>query len=199
MGDREPLPDPPIDHFDLLAPLYERFISIPDATTLIRLTQPDPALGLLDVGGGTGRVTQHFRGLARFACILDLSTGMLEEALGKGGLCGCQGVAGALPFRDGAFARVVAVDSFHHFRDHTRAAAELLRVLAPGGRLVIEEPDLRRFIVKLVALGERLALMRSRFYKPAALMRFFTSEATRVSLHTDDSPNIWVVVEKSPY
>ena len=189
-------PDPPFDHFGLLAPLYERFIRPPDARWLRELCAFEPGHRLLDVGGGTGRVSQHFRGDVASVCVIDVSAGMLREALAKGGFCAGSGAAERLPFRDGAFERIIAIDSFHHFRDHRRAAGELLRVLAPGGRLVIEEPDIRRFVVKLVALGETLTLMRSHFYPPHALMRFFTVPGVHLALH-ESSPNFWVVVEKS--
>ena len=129
-------------------------------------------------------------------CILDVSVGMLREALAKGGFCAGSGMAERLPFRDGAFERIIAIDSFHHFRDHRRAAGELVRVLAPGGRLVIEEPDVRRFAVKLVALGETLTLMRSHFYPPQELTRFFDAPDLRVSLH-EANPNFWLVVDKA--
>jgi len=49
-----------------------------------------------------------------------------------------------------------------------------LRVLAPGGRLVIEEPDVERTPVRLIALAEKLALMRSvsrRIHLPPLLER----------------------------
>ncbi|MEJ5311120.1 MAG: class I SAM-dependent methyltransferase [Anaerolineae bacterium] len=190
------LPDPPFDHFSLVAPLYERFIRPPDVRWLRTLCAFAPHQWLLDVGGGTGRVSQYFRGDVAHVCILDLSVKMLREALTKGGLCAGLGAAERLPFRDGAFERIIAVDSFHHFRDHRRAAQELLRVLAPGGRLVIEEPDVRRFSVKLVALGETLTLMRSRFYPPHALMRFFAAPGVHLTLH-ESSPNFWLVVDKS--
>ena len=62
MNSQDPLPDPPFDHFGLLAPLYERFIRIPDAGVLRRLLDVGPEHALLDVGGGTGRVARHFRG-----------------------------------------------------------------------------------------------------------------------------------------
>ena len=188
-------PDPPFDHFGLLAPLYERFIRPPDARWLRELCAFGPGHRLLDVGGGTGRVSQHFRSDVASVCVIDVSVGMLHEALAKGGFCAGSGAAEHLPFRDGAFERIIAIDSFHHFRDHHRAAGELLRVLAPGGRLVIEEPDVRRFVVKLVALGETLTLMRSHFYPPSDLMQFFDVPGVRLTLH-ELNPNYWVVVEK---
>lgn len=189
-------PDPPFDHFGLLAPLYERFIRPPDARWLRELCAFEPDHRLLDVGGGTGRVSQHFRGDVASICILDVSVGMLREALAKGGFCAGSGAVEHLPFHDGAFERIIAIDSFHHFRDHHRAVGELLRVLAPGGRLVIEEPDVRQFAVKLVALGETLTLMRSHFYPPNDLRRFFDVPGVQLALH-ESGPNFWLVVDKN--
>ncbi len=194
--DARALPEPPFDHFGVLAPLYERFIRPPDVGVLRGHCALRPDDRLLDVGGGTGRISQYFRGDVARVCIVDVSAGMVREALAKGGFCAGLGVAERLPFQDGAFSRIIAVDSFHHFRDHTRAAQELARVLAPGGRLVLEEPDIRHFAVKLVALGETLTLMRSRFRPPDALMRFFDAPGLRLTLHQNESANFWVVVEK---
>ena len=47
------------------------------------------------------------------------------------------GDAHRLPFRDGIFDHVVALNVFEHLRDPTRAAAEIFRVLKPGGRVAI--------------------------------------------------------------
>jgi demethylmenaquinone methyltransferase/2-methoxy-6-polyprenyl-1,4-benzoquinol methylase len=120
---------------------------------------------------------------------------MLAEAQLKG-LQACQGAAERLPFSEGAFERILIVDAFHHFQDWPRAATELLRVLRPGGRIVIEEPDIRYNVVKLIALGERLLLMRSRFYAPGDLARLFQAQGGRVQLHENQGAVYWAVIEK---
>jgi SAM-dependent methyltransferase len=45
--------------------------------------------------------------------------------------------AHALPFADAAFDAVVTFNTFEHLSDPDRAAAEIYRVLKPGGRLVL--------------------------------------------------------------
>ena len=47
------------------------------------------------------------------------------------------GDAHALPLRSHAFARVVAMNVFEHLRDPSSAAGELLRILEPGGDVLI--------------------------------------------------------------
>ena len=103
-----------------------------------------------------------------------------------------------LPFPADSFDRILMVDAFHHVCDQLQTAAELMRVLAPGGRLVVEEPDIGRFAVKLVALAEKLALMRSHFVRPAVIKEMFEARGGRVSIHRvpDDRLNVWLVAEK---
>ena len=43
----------------------------------------------------------------------------------------------ALPFSDGVFDAVLAINAFEHYRDPHKAAAEILRVLRPGGTVFI--------------------------------------------------------------
>jgi SAM-dependent methyltransferase len=57
----------------------------------------------------------------------------------------------ALPFRDGTFASVLVRDVLHHLPEPRRAAEEAVRVLAPGGTLVMIEPNGRNPLVALQA------------------------------------------------
>jgi demethylmenaquinone methyltransferase/2-methoxy-6-polyprenyl-1,4-benzoquinol methylase len=121
---------------------------------------------------------------------------MLAQAQAKSGLTLSQAHAETLPFGDDTFDRVLVVDALHHFCDQRQAVAELLRVLKKGGTLVIEEPDLNSFRVKLVALAEKLALMRSHFYYPAAIKTMAEAHGATARIETDGDISAWVVVSK---
>lgn len=184
---------PVFDDFRLIAPFYDclfAFLRTDRLRSLIGL----PASGwLLDVGGGTGRVAQALDGAGKVV-ILDISAEMLRRARNKG-LLVVQGQAEALPFRREAFARILMVDTFHHLRDQATSVSELLRVLGRDGRLVLEEFNVERPLVKLMALGERLLLMRSHFYRPHVLRRMFESAGGRVRVERR-ALNIWLIVER---
>jgi ubiquinone/menaquinone biosynthesis C-methylase UbiE len=183
-----------LDHFRLVAPVYDRVLSPPDAERLRRLLELPVTGQILDVGGGTGRVAQTLRGLAGDVVVLDESAAMLEQARLKG-LTTVQGQAEHLPFPDDAFARVLIVDAFHHLRDQRQAAAEFLRVLAPGGLIVIEEPNVEAAAVKLVALAEKVALMRSHFRRPVAVQEIMQAAGGRVRLEREGG-TFWAIVTK---
>ena len=188
------------DHFDLVARFYDRVFHFPGPERLMSLLQPQPSERILDIGGGTGRVSQTFgddyAGRAPLVVVCDPSWGMLGEARQKQ-MIACRGLAEHLPFADGAFDRIVMVDTFHHLHDQHVAAKETLRVLRPGGRLVIEEPDIRRWAVKWIALGERLLLMRSRFHSIADLARVFEEAGARiVAIEEGYDYNVRLAVER---
>lgn len=183
-----------LDHFRIVAPIYDRVFNPPQPDRLRDLLDLPVAGLVLDVGGGTGRVAQALRGLADEVVVMDESAAMLEQACPKG-LTVVRGQAELLPFADGAFAAILVVDAFHHLQDQRRAAAELLRVLAPTGRLVIEEPNVERASIRLLALAEKLALMRSHFHLPSAMQQIFEAAGGKVRL-VRQGTSFWAVVER---
>jgi len=185
------------DHFGFLAPIYDRIIK-PKAPEYLWdfLKLPTDGL-LLDAGGGTGRVAQFMLEKSSGVVLADLSLMMLMEAQGKGGLMRVCSHTEGFPFPDGSFSRILMVDALHHVCDQPNTAFELWRVLEPGGYLVIEEPDLRKFGVKLIAIAEKLALMRSHFLAPSDIAALFDFPRADVRIETEfDGFNAWVIVRK---
>ena len=72
---------------------------------------------------------------------------------------------------------------------------ELWRVLMPGGRLVIEEPDIHQFPVKLVALAEKLTLFRSHFVPVEQIATHLDTFGAHTIVHRDGH-TAWVIGDK---
>jgi len=183
-----------LDHFRLVAPHYDRIFSYDSDHRLLEHLQLPEQGWLLDAGGGTGRVTQTLRDPSNDVVIVDENAGMLIEARNKG-FTTVQGEIEALPFRSSAFPRVLTVDTIHHLRDQLTATREMMRALAPGGRVVVQEPDIKHIGVKLTALAEKLMMMRSRFQGPGSLRPMFESAGGQVSIH-EGGTHFWLIAEK---
>ncbi|MBK9927866.1 MAG: methyltransferase domain-containing protein [Anaerolineales bacterium] len=181
----------PFDHFDVIAPIYARatYSSLDKMRELAGL----PVNGrLLDIGGGTGRVVSALLKDVDEVVIADVSMGMLKQTHRSSFRPVCS-YSESLPFSDNSFERIIMVDALHHVVDQSASAKEMLRVVKPGGRIIIEEPDIRTFGVKLIALAEKLLLMRSHFLAPLQIASLFPSGGTRVV--AEDS-SAWVVITK---
>lgn len=181
----------PFDHFSLIAPIYAR--ARYHAVENMRKFAALPVEGrLLDVGGGTGRVASALHALVDEVIVTDLSMGMVRQtdrSMLEPACCSSE----QLPFPKDSFERVILVDALHHIMDQAATAREMLRVVKPGGLIIIEEPDIRTFGVKLIALAEKLLLMRSHFLSPEEIRMLFPKAKTKI--FTEDS-SAWIVVEK---
>ena len=183
------------DHFGFLAPFYENFIK-PKSPDILAGYLDLPIKGsLLDVGGGTGRVSGFFKDQTDQVIIADLSEKMLLQSFGKDGLEPVCSHAEKLPFPDGYFERVIMVDALHHVCNQSETALELWRVVKPGGKIIIEEPDIKHWGVKLVALGEKIALMRSRFLSPGAIADLYQPFTDKLQVFRDGHI-AWIVIQK---
>jgi demethylmenaquinone methyltransferase/2-methoxy-6-polyprenyl-1,4-benzoquinol methylase len=183
-------------HFDLLAPWYDRAIAPPDPDRLRDLLRLPITGWLLEAGAGTGRIASLLAPHVGRLVISDLSAPMLVQARAKALACPVQAHAESLPFPDGQFDRVLVVDALHHFRDQRRALVEMVRVLKPGGRFVVEEPDINKLNVKLVALAEKLALMGSHFHPPAEIAAMATAAGCIAHIEDDSRFTAWIIGDK---
>jgi len=187
---------PIIDHFGLLAPLYEHFITPQLPDKMLSLAHAPAGGILLDVGGGTGRTAQFFIGTPGLIVVADLSMKMVLEVRKKPGLQPVCSYSEALPFDDGVFNRIIMVDAFHHVVDQAATARELFRLIKPGGVIVIEEPDYSFFRNKLIALAEKLVLMRSHFLYPAAIADLFPQPNAKTRIETENTTS-WIIISKT--
>ena len=186
---------PIFDHFGLLAPYYDRIFKPGERRLLDELLDLPTSGYLLDAGGGTGRIAQLMRDKAKHVVVADLSYEMLTEASSKGGLLTACSHSEFLPFESGFFDRIIMVDALHHVCDQLETALELWRLLKPGGRLVIEEPDIRTLGVKALALAEKILGMRSHFLSPPEIEAlFFEPAQSSIKLK---GAIAWVVVYKA--
>lgn len=99
---------------------------------------------VLDAGGGFGRLAAPLSARHRVT-LADVSADMLAEARSRCGpevdLVQCD--ARHLPFREGSFDAVLAVDLMCHFSDTTAGLAELARVTAARGEVVFDTTNAR--------------------------------------------------------
>lgn len=186
---------PAFDHFDFLAPLYDRVIRVPEDDRLGELLGLPIAGRLLDAGGGTGRIAEQLKDRVAHLTIADASLPMLRQAHEKA----CCDVTAAhtevLPFPEGSFERVIVVDAYHHLKDQPESLREFVRVVSPGGKLIIEEPDIDHFAVKLVALAEKAALMRSHFERAEVIAQRLMAMGVSVEIFREGH-NYWVTASK---
>jgi ubiquinone/menaquinone biosynthesis C-methylase UbiE len=183
------------DHFTHLAPFYDRAIPFTTLHSLLEYGKFSKLDMVLDAGGGTGRVSSAMAPYIKKVIVADLSQGMLVQADRKG-LDAVHSPVESLPFVNSAFNRIVMIDALHHVIDQQAAADEMWRVLAPGGMIIIQEPDVRRLSVKLMALVEKIALMRSHFLSPDRIASLFKDPSCRIK-QVDEGFSTWILARKS--
>jgi ubiquinone/menaquinone biosynthesis C-methylase UbiE len=110
---------------------------------IIDAAQPGPDDTLLDIACGGGIIVCAFAPHVRHATGIDATPAMLERARalaaekGTGNVSWQQGEVEHLPYPDGAFTIVVTRFAMHHFLDPAAVFREMVRVCAPGGRVII--------------------------------------------------------------
>lgn len=133
--------------FDKVAPYYDRWIGRFMSGRMDRMADllscsPDEIV--LDLGGGTGLFARRLLGRCGEIHILDESPQMVEQAR-HGEIKTQVGCGTEAPYPDRFFDAVVLSDVFHHIREQELLLDEVLRLLKPGGRLLVNEVDLDRF------------------------------------------------------
>jgi ubiquinone/menaquinone biosynthesis C-methylase UbiE len=104
---------------------------------------------VLDVGCGTGDDVRHLAqlvGSGGSAVGVDASETMIAEARVRSTgselpIAFVVADVDELPFADGSFDACLAIRTFQHLAEPVRALTEMIRVVRPGGRLAVVDPD----------------------------------------------------------
>lgn len=191
--------------FDSIAPDYDRLNHLMSMNVdtgwrrraLRRIVDTEGPLEVLDLACGTGDFSLAIarrmkkRGMPGHVAGVDLSEGMLavmQEKVAAAGLSElistAQGDGEKLPFADGSFDRVTIAFGIRNFENREQGLREMLRVLRPGGRLVILELSIPgnpvfRWIYKLYFLhilpwiGGKISGDKAAYsYLPASVLKF---------------------------
>jgi SAM-dependent methyltransferase len=135
-----------VEQFTLQAVPFSTAPAIRDDEALRQLVEAagaGPADTVLDVACGPGLVTAAFARVVRHATGIDVTPAMIERAEAIAAERGVSNVSWRvgdvqpLPFPDASFSLVVSRFAFHHFPDPGGTLAEMRRVCAPGGRVVV--------------------------------------------------------------
>ena len=141
-----------VDHYQADAELFDYFEEMENGASIHEMRRlhetilsevPPEASAVLDVGCGKAWVAQRLCPTGISVCSMDISTVNPQRALERYPYDNHYGVvadAYNLPFRDGAFDCIIASEIIEHVPDPGAFIGSLLRVLRPGGSLIITTP-----------------------------------------------------------
>lgn len=106
-----------------------------------------PVRRVLDLGCGSGSCGQWMPSAPMRVFGLDVSARALDKAKRWERVALVDLDREVIPFRDGSFDAVLAKDILEHLQRPWKTVAEIGRVLAPGGRLLISTPLAKPWVV----------------------------------------------------
>jgi len=134
-------------YFQQIAPIWDQvsagYFGTPVRDAAIARAYLRPEMHVADIGAGTGFMSAGIAPLVRRVYVVDSSEAMIEVA--RKNLAGFDNVEFhvadgiSLPFPDEMLDAVFANMYLHHTADPFAAMREMVRVLRPGGRLVITD------------------------------------------------------------
>jgi SAM-dependent methyltransferase len=151
---------PMVRRSDDRRPTTDEMSSMPPSCFVLRPSSQ--GLRVLDLGAGVGWLSNRLAGLGHYPCAIDLNLDPrdgLGAARRYGGDWPCvQAEFDRLPLADGQADLVIYNASLHYSTEYRATLVEALRVLGPGGRIVVlDSPIYRRDASGRQMIAERQA------------------------------------------
>jgi ubiquinone/menaquinone biosynthesis C-methylase UbiE len=133
-------------YFEQIGGNFDKWMSDYDVyrrITLIRKYLGNKALGksCLEVGCGTGKISGAIADLVGTLTVSDISEKLAREVGDRISVSWMQQDACALSIPDNSFDVVISSECIEHVPDPVKALREMVRVLKPGGFLVVTTPN----------------------------------------------------------
>lgn len=184
--------------FDLIAPIYDKLpLNFYQTFSMLdRIGDFQKTDRILDLGGGTGRISKFFIDKVQEITVIDYSLWMIKECQKKQKIICKQGNAEKIPFSDNYFDKIIIVDAFHHFQNQELACQEIVRVLKPKGKVLIEEFNPEKIFGKVIKILETLVGMKSNFYYPFVLDQLFEKYKIKTKLINEERLIYYLIGKK---
>lgn len=187
-----------MSYFDFVAPIYEIFHFGANKTFKIlnELGKFQRTDKVLDLGGGTGRISMFFINKVKEIVVLDSSPGMIKKCQTHIGLSCVVGLAEKIPFPDDYFDKIIINDAFHHFKNQEAVCKEIKRVLKTIGEVLIEEFNPETIFGKIIVKTESLLKMQSKFHDPKSLSKLFEKYRFKTEIVNENKTIYYLTAEK---
>jgi SAM-dependent methyltransferase len=142
------------DYYDRYWSAARQDFALPPGLERALRTNVEPGLTWLDVGCGAGGTYAQViaPGASRYVGV-DVSEEAADLARKAGIEAQAISDATALPFKDETFDAAICVEVFEHLFAPHDAAAEIRRVLRPGGRLIASVPNVSYWRMRLNSMS----------------------------------------------
>jgi ubiquinone/menaquinone biosynthesis C-methylase UbiE len=156
--------------------------------------QHGPSSGkMLDIGCRHGEVFPQFQNFDCYGC--DISLNYLREGKRRGFEV-CRATAEDLPYFDSTFDLVSCTDVLEHVLDLNQSIREILRVLKPGGTIMLRVPE-DKSLMNYVTREQPYDFIHLRLFDPGVVMLTFERVFPCEIVHMEqDQKEIFAVIRK---
>lgn len=185
------------DNFNRFAKFYDLFIHPRQTIAWKKELAQNKRYYLIDLGGGTGRLVPHYIDLAERVVLADHSFAMLRVSKFANHkqidrVC-CD--LSHLPFKKDVSANFVLVDTLHHLYEPKQILTDVLSRIQGDSVLLVEEPDIQYFTIKIIAFFEKVLGMKSQFYTQQTINRWINPYEFQTEFF-QDGVNFYLIIKQ---